>query len=723
MAIRIDDQRQIAPGQAPGQFTAPDNQGASIAARQTSALGQQVVRAADAASDIFVRELEKTNQARVNSALAQAQARAREHELEGRSFKGGNVFDGDFEETPLPDFYAGKIDEDLSEIEASLGNDAQIAAFRERAMPMRENVRLGLEDHTQTQGLAFREESHMAFAAEGKLGVEQGFQSDVQIGMGLENIRRGITDLGEIRGTAPERVEAQVAAAQSSALLGAVKQATAEEDADRVEQLWQTYRAQMLPEDRAEALALREPFEVRRFSELAVNYVFNPGGVPEGFGAQAGGDERLGFDKGFELLLPHEGTAFVADDNGAGRARYGITERSHPEAWADGDVTEAEAKAIYQRDYWEPLDLDNKPAGVARVLLDIAVNQGVGAARELYAEAGDDVEKLTDLRKQRYRGTRGFNRYGNTWMRRSDEVLREATELGGGRAGVELPPQRLPESASEAADFGRRYALAGGATESVAERAGAQAARQYQAQEQAREAADAAAVQRAYDTALANGISDFTDLPPDIQAAIPLDKRPTVAANIQNVDPARLRESDMPTWVAVQDDAYLMGLNPDQLMGVLGELSYSDQKQTLARAQALRGQGPKLPDWQAMPSGWGGTVERYAVDLDMDTEQKGTFMRFAQQAIWDWQYTNGRVMTPVEASQFVATLATRPGPEGRGRLVTTQIGQIPARQRSVLAEELKLRNGGVAASEAEVEAEYYIRVVTGQSRRSYEVGR
>lgn len=62
------------------------------------------------------------------------------------------------------------------------------------------------------------------------------------------------------------------------------------------------------------------------------------------------------------------------------------------------------------------------------------------------------------------------------------------------------------------------------------------------------------------------------------------------------------------------------------------------------------------------------------------------------------------------------------GPDGRGRLVTTQVGQIPVAQRRLLVDDLRQRNGGVTPSEAEIESEFYLRTITARNRRSYELG-
>lgn len=52
-------------------------------------------------------------------------------------------------------------------------------------------------------------------------------------------------------------------------------------------------------------------------------------------------------------ILQREGGGAVTNDpaDGGGRTQYGISERANPSAWADGKVTEAEARAIYYMKY------------------------------------------------------------------------------------------------------------------------------------------------------------------------------------------------------------------------------------------------------------------------------------------------------------------------------------------------------------------------------------
>lgn len=55
---------------------------------------------------------------------------------------------------------------------------------------------------------------------------------------------------------------------------------------------------------------------------------------------------------------PADPTSIVHDphDQG-GRTQYGISEQAHPEAWADGQVTQDEARQIYQAIYVRPFEL------------------------------------------------------------------------------------------------------------------------------------------------------------------------------------------------------------------------------------------------------------------------------------------------------------------------------------------------------------------------------
>ncbi|MBB5770122.1 hypothetical protein HNP47_000091 [Brevundimonas vesicularis] len=120
-----------------------------------------------------------------------------------------------------------------------------------------------------------------------------------------------------------------------------------------------------------------------------------------------------------------EGSGFVADDNGRGRAQWGITEKSHPAAWLDGRIDRAEAYAIYKREYLDPLG--PLSAEMQIVAGAAAVVSGVGKAREFLAKAGGDPERFLRLEREHFENLarRNPGRYGDDlrgWSNRQGKV-------------------------------------------------------------------------------------------------------------------------------------------------------------------------------------------------------------------------------------------------------------------------------------------------------------
>jgi lysozyme family protein len=91
------------------------------------------------------------------------------------------------------------------------------------------------------------------------------------------------------------------------------------------------------------------------------------------------------FDKAFELLMVNEvngmpdgGYVNNPADPG-GETKYGISKRSYTDVDIAG-LTEDDAKAIYQRDYWDAHQCGDMPWPVGWTLFDCAVNHGAHAA-------------------------------------------------------------------------------------------------------------------------------------------------------------------------------------------------------------------------------------------------------------------------------------------------------------------------------------------------------
>jgi lysozyme family protein len=101
------------------------------------------------------------------------------------------------------------------------------------------------------------------------------------------------------------------------------------------------------------------------------------------------------FNKGIAGTLAHEGGDTVTDDKDdtGGLTKYGISQQSYPDVDIKG-LTEAMAKTIYKRDYWDRVKadaIDNQ--AMANSIFDCAVNMGVSRAAKLAQEvAGASID-------------------------------------------------------------------------------------------------------------------------------------------------------------------------------------------------------------------------------------------------------------------------------------------------------------------------------------------
>lgn len=85
------------------------------------------------------------------------------------------------------------------------------------------------------------------------------------------------------------------------------------------------------------------------------------------------------FDDAFTRLLGHEGRYTEGKDDPGGETNWGISKRSYPNEDIK-NMTQARAKEIYLADFWNRINADRLPDGVAWQLLDFAVNSGIETA-------------------------------------------------------------------------------------------------------------------------------------------------------------------------------------------------------------------------------------------------------------------------------------------------------------------------------------------------------
>lgn len=78
-------------------------------------------------------------------------------------------------------------------------------------------------------------------------------------------------------------------------------------------------------------------------------------------------------------VIVAEGVSKVTNNpaDGGGRTQYGISEKSNPQAWLDGKVTEEEARAIYEQKYVKTPHFDQIPdPRLQAQLVDYGVTSG-----------------------------------------------------------------------------------------------------------------------------------------------------------------------------------------------------------------------------------------------------------------------------------------------------------------------------------------------------------
>lgn len=85
------------------------------------------------------------------------------------------------------------------------------------------------------------------------------------------------------------------------------------------------------------------------------------------------------FDTAIERVLGHEAGYVNNPEDPGGETKWGISKRTYPNLNIK-DLTREQAIALYRRDFWTVLHLDDQPLGIASQVLDFGVNSGGGTA-------------------------------------------------------------------------------------------------------------------------------------------------------------------------------------------------------------------------------------------------------------------------------------------------------------------------------------------------------
>src|SRR5215831_5610637 len=93
------------------------------------------------------------------------------------------------------------------------------------------------------------------------------------------------------------------------------------------------------------------------------------------------------FDQAFEIVVGHEGGYSNNSSDPGGETMYGISKRSYPDI-VISTLTLDQAKAIYERDYWNKAGCVLCAPWLPLVGWEATVNNGVGQAVRCLQAAG-----------------------------------------------------------------------------------------------------------------------------------------------------------------------------------------------------------------------------------------------------------------------------------------------------------------------------------------------
>jgi len=664
--LRIDDTRRVAPGQAPGQFDAPDaSRGAEFASRQMQAAGQAVQQGGQVAANIYTAEREKLNETRVNDALARAQRAAQEQQAEWSTLRGEAALKVGETEQPITDVYAPRFEQSASQIADDMGLTAeQRRRYTEQVAPLASRVRGSLTEHLMRESETYNQQVYTSGVAT--------YQSAIRDNPGDPEIRvQSVARIRELTAAESRRLGLPAAAAAiaeqnnvGKALLDVVKD-LADENVDEAQAYFDENYESMTAEQRdAARTVLRPALEARTAEQVADMF------SPQLGGAVAAPGGAASFDQSMTSIWASEGSALVAEDNGAGRARFGITERSHPQAWADGDVTREEANTIYRRDYWNAIGADDLPAGLAHIAFDTAVNMGAGRARELLAQADGDVVKFAQLRRAEYRRIAAADEDGSSrqflgaWLERVDKVEMEA--LGQTPAGSSRAPTMSVTQAVAAA----RAALPPGAPPTLVRTTEAEVRRRYADFDRAEAEGFAEAEDEAFRHIEANRAMPG----PDIISRLKPGRLETIRNYFDTVTAPPTVRSDPTVLMAIAANPGLITeMRPEEIVATYGRsLSSNDlisligtsaRASTAARAEA---QKSAVVPQEAFSSAWSATLDASGIDrtpagrtADSDRQALAQVNASVREEVIERQRTLGRQMNREEIAVLIENRLSR----------------------------------------------------------------
>lgn len=718
--LQLYDNAQVAPAQLPGvNATTPQAQGGAIAAQQIGALGQQVTQTANTATKFAMDVLEQQNTLRVNAAMNQARAAALDLEYGDNGFrtrKGENAMPDAFDGKPLTEAYLDQYRTTISEVEKTLGNDAQRLAFRAQAG----QLGFALRGQAETYEL---EQTNVYGRSVLNGGLSLAAQEAATAYDNPDRVRASIAQIGvlgnqlfdQFEGLSGNERTARVQVLQSSAIVDVVKAAADKGDVSLAQRYMAEFNGKLTAADRTKIDAIITPAVEGQMSREIVAQAVN------GIATVAAGPVDI--DRAYDVLLGSESKHQQFDAQGRPlRSSVGATgiaqimEGTGPEAARLAGLP-------WDRNRW--LNDAGYNRALGRAYFADQVKTFGGDVRKAWAAYNAGPRWVTEAVARAERATPGTEQADWFWQLNNDR--RSASNRAQTKNYVEKNTAEYAQSGGGAAPTSLREVLARAeallppdASETLRQRVRSEAEYQFRLGKQEEDTAEAEALSTAYRVLAANG-GDMSALTPSQIAAVGGEKLPSLISFSDSLQ--KDKDSDLGTYYELSNPQTLRTMSDTDFVEASRKLNASDRRHfAAARAQALGATPARENDPNNLPSEViGRTVTQYANDLGLrntaggdDARRQGVMRRAADQAVLAEQTRLGRRLSDAEVIQTIDRVFNAPGAV-RGmfggvsrqteRAVEVTYNRMPNDIRRSLSDGLK-RRFGREPTETEVEIEY-----------------
>lgn len=241
---------QVSPNALPGVRQAPSANAAMLGqgAREMEQLGQGLTRAGDAAARIQIDMANEANAVRVDDALSQAKAAALDltyNQQSGFSTLKGDAALNRPDGKALDQEYGEKLDQRLSQIADSLGNDAQRRAFQMRANDIAIGLRAQAQHHASQQYQAYKLSVQEGTAKTAANAIALNPLDEKNVTENVAELNRAVYNAGKMAGRSAEEITALQGETVSRAHIDALKVLMGRDDYTGAQAYFDKYKDQL----------------------------------------------------------------------------------------------------------------------------------------------------------------------------------------------------------------------------------------------------------------------------------------------------------------------------------------------------------------------------------------------------------------------------------------------------------------------------------------------